>query len=105
MTKVFIDTNIAIDLLCERYPWFDDASELFSMANIEKKNIKSPDIQFSAEDYQALLLQAVAVIESARSAVARHLMAPTIHHIINSIHLSARVRNALIIRLMGGVIS
>ena len=33
MTKVFIDTNIAIDLLCERYPWFDDASELFSMAD------------------------------------------------------------------------
>ena len=38
MTKVFIDTNIAIDLLCERYPWFDDASELFSMA--KEKNTK-----------------------------------------------------------------
>ena len=47
------------------------------MANIEKIDIQSPDIQFSAEDYQALLLQTVAVIESARSAVARHLMATT----------------------------
>ncbi|MBR0064003.1 MAG: PIN domain-containing protein [Paludibacteraceae bacterium] len=33
MKKVFIDTNIAIDLLCERYPWFDDALRLFSLAD------------------------------------------------------------------------
>ena len=50
---------------------------LLIMADIEKKNEQPLDTQFSAEEYNALLLQAVAVIESARSAVARHLAATT----------------------------
>lgn len=50
---------------------------LLIMADIKKQNEQPSDIQFSAEEYNALLLQAVAVIESARSAVARHLAATT----------------------------
>ena len=33
MKKVFIDANIAIDLMCERTPWFGDALSLFSLAD------------------------------------------------------------------------
>ena len=33
MKKIFIDANIAIDLMCERYPWFYDAMRLFSLAD------------------------------------------------------------------------
>ena len=33
MKRVFIDANIAIDLMCERYPWFEDAMRLFSLAD------------------------------------------------------------------------
>lgn len=33
MKKVFIDTNIVIDLLSRRYPFFEEAAELFSLAD------------------------------------------------------------------------
>jgi len=38
MKKVFIDTNIVIDLLSRRLPFFEEAAELFSLA--DKKQIK-----------------------------------------------------------------
>ena len=47
------------------------------MAGIEKKNAQSLDIQFTAEEYKELLLQAVAVIESARCRLARQAAATT----------------------------
>lgn len=37
MRKIFIDTNIVIDLLSRREPFFNDAANLFSLA--DKKNI------------------------------------------------------------------
>lgn len=33
MKKVFVDANVAIDLMCERYPWFEDAAKLYSLAD------------------------------------------------------------------------
>jgi predicted nucleic acid-binding protein len=33
MKKVFVDTNILIDLLARREPFFDEAAELFSLAD------------------------------------------------------------------------
>ncbi len=33
MKRVFIDANIVIDLLCERYPWFPDVLRIFSTAD------------------------------------------------------------------------
>lgn len=32
MKRVFVDTNIVIDLLCVRRPWFRDAQRLYSLA-------------------------------------------------------------------------
>ena len=37
MSAVFVDTNIIIDLLCKRSPWFKDAQKLYSLA--EQKEI------------------------------------------------------------------
>lgn len=37
MSKVFVDTNIVIDLLARREPFFDEAAYLFSLA--DKKSI------------------------------------------------------------------
>ncbi|MDD4192993.1 MAG: PIN domain-containing protein [Mangrovibacterium sp.] len=37
MRKIFIDTNIVIDLLSRREPFYNDAANLFSLA--DKKNI------------------------------------------------------------------
>ena len=30
MKRVFVDANIVIDLLCERYPWFPKVLRIFS---------------------------------------------------------------------------
>jgi len=33
MKRVFVDANIVIDLLCERYPWFPKVLRIFSMGD------------------------------------------------------------------------
>jgi hypothetical protein len=38
MKKLFIDTNIVIDLLSRRKPFFEEAAELFSLA--DKKQVE-----------------------------------------------------------------
>lgn len=38
MKKLFVDTNIVIDLLSRREPFFEEAAELFSLA--DKKQVK-----------------------------------------------------------------
>ena len=42
------------------------------MTDIEKKTAQPLDTLFTADEYKELLLQAVAVIESARCRLARH---------------------------------
>ncbi|MFN3176907.1 MAG: PIN domain-containing protein [Phaeodactylibacter xiamenensis] len=38
MKKIFIDTNIVLDLLGQRAPFYQDAAKLFSLA--DRKEIK-----------------------------------------------------------------
>jgi len=33
MKRIFVDANIVIDLLCERYPWFPKVMRIFNMAD------------------------------------------------------------------------
>ena len=33
MKRVFVDANIIIDLLCERYPWFPQVMRIFNMGD------------------------------------------------------------------------
>ena len=33
MKRIFVDANIVIDLLCERYPWFPSVMRIFNMAD------------------------------------------------------------------------
>lgn len=33
MKRVFVDANIVVDLLCERYPWFPSVMRIFNMAD------------------------------------------------------------------------
>ena len=33
MKRVFVDANIVIDLLCERYPWFPNVMRIFNMGD------------------------------------------------------------------------
>ena len=34
MKRVFLDANIVVDLLCERYPWFPNVMRIFNMADL-----------------------------------------------------------------------
>ena len=51
MRKVFIDTNILLDLLLEREPWAQDAALLFSMADRKEVNLLCCSLSFSTAVY------------------------------------------------------
>lgn len=51
MTKVFVDTNILLDLLLEREPWAKDAAILFSMADRREIELLCCSLSFSTAVY------------------------------------------------------
>ncbi len=56
MRKLFIDTNIVIDLLARREPFFDEAAELFSLADRKQIEISVSSLTIANTSY-ALLRQ------------------------------------------------
>lgn len=51
MRKVFIDTNVLVDLLLERDPWADDAAVIFSMADRKEIELLCCSLSFSTAIY------------------------------------------------------
>lgn len=51
MKKLFIDTNIVIDLLAKRDPFYDDAAKLFSLADKNKIKLSVSSLTFSNANY------------------------------------------------------
>lgn len=51
MNKVFVDTNILLDLLLEREPWAEDAAILFSMADRKEIELLCCSLSFSTAVY------------------------------------------------------
>ena len=51
MKKVFVDANVAIDLMCERYPWFEDAIKLFSIAERGKIELYCSSLTLATASY------------------------------------------------------
>lgn len=51
MTKVFVDTDVCIDLLSGRMPFNSSAEELFSMADLGKIKIYVSALSFANIDY------------------------------------------------------
>lgn len=51
MSKVFVDTNILLDLLLEREPWAEDAAILFSMADRKEIELLCCSLSFSTAVY------------------------------------------------------
>ena len=51
MKKVFIDTNVLLDLLLERDPWANDAAILFSMADRKELELLCCSLSFSTAVY------------------------------------------------------
>ena len=51
MRRIFIDTNILLDLLLERQPWVKEASVLFSMADRKEVKLLCCSLSFSTAAY------------------------------------------------------
>ncbi len=56
MKKLFIDTNIVIDLLSRREPFFEEAAELFSLADKKQVELSVSSLTIANTSY-ALLRQ------------------------------------------------
>jgi predicted nucleic acid-binding protein len=55
MKKLFIDTNIIIDLLAKRDPFYDEAAMLFTLADKQKIDLSVSALTFANTNY--ILLQ------------------------------------------------
>lgn len=55
MKKLFIDTNIVIDLLAKREPFYDEAAMLFTLADKQKISLSVSALTFANTNY--ILLQ------------------------------------------------
>jgi len=55
MKKLFIDTNIIIDLLAKREPFYDEAAMLFTLADKQKIGLSVSALTFANTNY--ILLQ------------------------------------------------
>lgn len=55
MKKLFIDTNIVIDLLAKREPFYDEAAMLFTLADKQKIRLSVSALTFANTNY--ILLQ------------------------------------------------
>lgn len=51
MNNIFIDTNMAMDLLLERQPFYNDAASLFSLAELKYISLTFSSLGFSTLDY------------------------------------------------------
>jgi predicted nucleic acid-binding protein len=51
MKKLFIDTNIVIDLLANREPFYEDAAKLFSLADKNKLKLSVSSLTFANTNY------------------------------------------------------
>ncbi|MBQ6063059.1 MAG: PIN domain-containing protein [Prevotella sp.] len=51
MKRIFIDANIVIDLLCERYPWFPNTLRIFSMADFGEIELYCSSLSLGTASY------------------------------------------------------
>ena len=51
MKKLLVDTNIVIDLLAKREPFYDDAAKLFSLADKKKIKLSVSSLTFANTNY------------------------------------------------------
>jgi predicted nucleic acid-binding protein len=54
MKKLLIDTNIVIDLLAKREPYFADSASLFSMADKKQVKLSASSLTFANTNYTLL---------------------------------------------------
>lgn len=51
MKRVFLDANIVVDLLCERYPWFPSVLCIFNMADLGQIELYCSSLSLGTASY------------------------------------------------------
>ena len=51
MKRVFIDANIVVDLLCERYPWFPSVMRIFNLADLKQIELYCSALSLGTASY------------------------------------------------------
>jgi predicted nucleic acid-binding protein len=49
--RLFLDTNIVLDLLTERHPFFEDAARIASLADLGKVMLVASALTYATVDY------------------------------------------------------
>ena len=51
MIRIFLDTNVILDLLAERFPFYDSIAKLATLADQKKLTLVASPISFTTVDY------------------------------------------------------
>jgi len=51
MKHVFLDANVVVDLLCERYPWFPSVMRIFNMADLGQIELYCSSLSLATASY------------------------------------------------------
>ena len=51
MKRIFLDANVVIDLLGERYPWFPDALRIFNLGDLGKVKLICSSLSLGTASY------------------------------------------------------
>ena len=51
MKRVFLDANIVVDLLCERYPWFPSVMRIFNLADLGQIELYCSSLSLGTASY------------------------------------------------------
>ena len=51
MKRVFVDANIVVDLLCERYPWFPKVMRIFNMGDRRQIELYCSSLSLGTASY------------------------------------------------------
>jgi predicted nucleic acid-binding protein len=60
MSKLLVDTNVVLDLLAKREPFYDSAAKLFSMADKKKVELSISSLTFANTSYVLTRLKTAA---------------------------------------------
>lgn len=75
MRKLFIDTNIVIDLLAEREPFYEDVAKLFSLSDKNKIKLSVSSLTFANTNY---LLQKTNSVSTAKEILRKFKILTTV---------------------------
>jgi predicted nucleic acid-binding protein len=71
MTRLLVDTNIVIDLLSKRIPFYDSAAQLFSLGDKKKLELSVSSLTFANTNY---VLSRLKSVQEAREILRRFRM-------------------------------